>query len=103
MKFSVELFVFITVAENQVPFTTKHSLDQQSEKPVSDYSGADLKENLKLNLSYGSKPDSKMCTSLSSHQDVTVTEPALSKVLTQMWAKKNSAANLPWKNYFVLL
>lgn len=71
-------------SENQVPFTTKRSLDQQSEKPVSDYSGADLKENLKQNLSYGSKPDSKMCTSLSSHQDVTVTEPALSKE----WAYK---------------
>lgn len=71
-------------SQNKVPFTEQCSLDQQSEKSVSDYSGADLKENLKQNLTYGNKPDSKMCTVLSSHQDVTVTEPALSKE----WAYK---------------
>ncbi|XP_035201119.1 cell division cycle-associated protein 2 isoform X3 [Oxyura jamaicensis] len=71
-------------SENKVPFTSKCSLDQQSERSVSDCSGADLKENLKQNLTYGNKSDSKICTTLSSHQGMTVTEPALSKE----WAYK---------------
>ncbi|NXK54076.1 CDCA2 protein, partial [Chauna torquata] len=88
-------------SENEVPFTKEHSLDQQSEKSVSDYSGSDLEENLKQNLTNGNMSDTKICTILSSHQDATVTEPpAISKVLVRVCAKKtNSTAKLPCKNF----
>ncbi|KAM6040501.1 cell division cycle-associated protein 2 [Chlamydotis macqueenii] len=63
-------------SQNKVPFTEEQNLDQWSEKFTSDNTGVDLKENLKQNLTSLSKSDPKMCTILSSHQDVTVTEAA---------------------------
>ncbi|KAF1442994.1 CDCA2 protein, partial [Pygoscelis papua] len=62
--------------QNKVPFAKEWNVDQWSEKFMSDNSGADLKENLRQNLTNSSKSDSKICTILSSHQDVTITEPA---------------------------
>ncbi|NWU48650.1 CDCA2 protein, partial [Dromas ardeola] len=67
---------FSGLARNKVPFTKERNLDQCSEKVMSDSSVADLKENLRQNLTNSSKSDIKICTILSSHQDVTVTEPA---------------------------
>ncbi|KAM7080591.1 cell division cycle-associated protein 2 isoform 2-T9 [Ciconia maguari] len=63
-------------SQNKVPFTKEWNMDQWSEKFMSDNSGADIKENLRQNLMNSSKSDTKICTILSSHQDVTVTEPA---------------------------
>ncbi|XP_075379786.1 cell division cycle-associated protein 2 isoform X3 [Mycteria americana] len=63
-------------SQNKVPFTKEWNMDQWSEKFMSDNSGADIKENLRHNLTNSSKSDTKICTILSSHQDVTVTEPA---------------------------
>ncbi|XP_076215090.1 cell division cycle-associated protein 2 [Aptenodytes patagonicus] len=63
-------------SQNKVPFTKEWNVDQWSEKFMSDNSGADLKENLRQNLTNSSKSDTKICTILSSHQDVTITEPA---------------------------
>ncbi|KAM6113188.1 cell division cycle-associated protein 2 [Phoenicopterus ruber ruber] len=63
-------------SQNKVPFMKERNLDRWSEKFMSDNSGADLKENLKQNVTNSSKSDTKICTILSSHQDVTVTEPA---------------------------
>ncbi|XP_054036748.1 cell division cycle-associated protein 2 isoform X5 [Rissa tridactyla] len=63
-------------SQNKVPFTKVWNLDQCSEKFMSDSSGADLKENVEQNLTGSIKSDIKICTILSSRQDVTVTEPA---------------------------
>ncbi|XP_074419521.1 cell division cycle-associated protein 2 isoform X6 [Larus michahellis] len=63
-------------SQNNVPFTKVWNLDQCSEKFMSDSSGADLKENVEQNLTDSIKSDIKICTILSSRQDVTVTEPA---------------------------
>ncbi|NXF45443.1 CDCA2 protein, partial [Oceanites oceanicus] len=63
-------------SQNKVPLTKEWNLDQRSEKFMSDNSGADLKENLRQNLTNSLKSDTKICTALSSHQDVTNTEPA---------------------------
>lgn len=73
----------IDAAQNKVPFTKEQNLDQCNEKFMSDNSGADLKENLRQNLTNSSKSDTKICTILSSCQDVTVPEAAaaVSKVL----------------------
>ncbi|KAF1411840.1 Cell division cycle-associated protein 2, partial [Spheniscus magellanicus] len=62
--------------QNKVRFTKEWNVDQWSEKFMSDNSGADLKENLRQNLTNSSKSDTKICTILSSHQDGTITEPA---------------------------
>ncbi|NXL42354.1 CDCA2 protein, partial [Podilymbus podiceps] len=59
------------LSQNKVPLMKERNLDQWSEKFMSDKSGADLKEN----LTSSSKSDTKICAILSSHQDVTVTEP----------------------------
>ncbi|NXT20657.1 CDCA2 protein, partial [Syrrhaptes paradoxus] len=66
---------FSGLSQNKVPFTKERNLDQWSEKFMSDNSGADLKENLRQNLTNSSEPDTRTCTTLSSGQDVTVTEP----------------------------
>ncbi|NWW48363.1 CDCA2 protein, partial [Pedionomus torquatus] len=62
--------------EDKVPFTKERNLDRCSEKFVSDNHGADLEENLRQNLTNSNKSDTKICSTLSSHQDTTVTEPA---------------------------
>ncbi|NWH46719.1 CDCA2 protein, partial [Fregata magnificens] len=67
---------FCGLSEKKVPFTKEWNLDQWSEKFMSDTSGVDLKENLRQDLTNSSKSDTKICTILSSHQDVTITEPA---------------------------
>ncbi|NXV51726.1 CDCA2 protein, partial [Uria aalge] len=67
---------FSGLSRNKIPFTKERNLDQCSEKFMSDSSGADLKENVGQNLANSSKSDIKICTILSSCQDVTVTEPA---------------------------
>ncbi|XP_069657166.1 cell division cycle-associated protein 2 isoform X2 [Haliaeetus albicilla] len=61
---------------NKVPYTKEQNLDQWSEKFMSDNSGADLKENLRQNLTNSTKSDTRICTILSLCQDVAVTEPA---------------------------
>ncbi|NXS41189.1 CDCA2 protein, partial [Balaeniceps rex] len=66
---------FSGLSQNKVPFTKEWNLDQWSEKFTSDNGGADLKENLRQNLTNSSKCDTKIYTVLSSHQDVTITEP----------------------------
>ncbi|NXN68102.1 CDCA2 protein, partial [Himantopus himantopus] len=66
---------FSGLSQNKVPFTKEQNLDQCNEKFMSDNSGADLKENLRQNLTNSSKSDTQVCTILSSRQDVTVTEP----------------------------
>ncbi|XP_075031082.1 cell division cycle-associated protein 2 isoform X2 [Calonectris borealis] len=71
-------------SQNKVPFTKEWNLNQRSEKFMSDNSGADLKENLRQNLTNSSKSDTKISTILSSHQDVTITEPAAA--VSQEWA-----------------
>ncbi|NXW19192.1 CDCA2 protein, partial [Circaetus pectoralis] len=63
-------------APNKVPYTKEQNLDQWSEKFMSDNSGADLKENLRQNLTNSSTSDTGICTILSLCQDVAVTEPA---------------------------
>ncbi|NXN29128.1 CDCA2 protein, partial [Nycticryphes semicollaris] len=63
-------------SQNKVPFTKERNLDQCSEKFMSDNHGADLKEDLRQNLTNSSQSDTKICTILSSQQDTTVTEPA---------------------------
>ncbi|XP_064328548.1 cell division cycle-associated protein 2 isoform X1 [Phalacrocorax carbo] len=63
-------------SQNKVPFTNKRNLDQWSEKFMPDNSGADLKEKLRQDLTDSSKSDTKICSALSSLQDVTVLEPA---------------------------
>ncbi|XP_075580315.1 cell division cycle-associated protein 2 [Pelecanus crispus] len=71
-------------SQNKVPFTKEWNRDQWSEKFTSDNSGAALKENLRQNLTNSSKPDTKICTILSSHQDMTATEPAAA--VSKEWA-----------------
>ncbi|XP_009693006.1 PREDICTED: cell division cycle-associated protein 2-like [Cariama cristata] len=61
-------------SQDKVPFTKEQNLDQWNEKFISDNSGAE--ENLRQNLTNSTKSDTKICTILSSCQDVTVTEPA---------------------------
>ncbi|NXJ66453.1 CDCA2 protein, partial [Rostratula benghalensis] len=63
-------------SQNKVPFTKERNLNQCSEKLMSDNHGADLKENLRQNLTNSSQSDTNICTALSSQQDTTVTEPA---------------------------
>ncbi|XP_054660642.1 cell division cycle-associated protein 2 isoform X4 [Grus americana] len=63
-------------SQNKASFTKERNLDQWSEKFMSDNSEAELKENLRQNLTNSTKSDTKICTILSSHQDVTITEPA---------------------------
>ncbi|KAM9215732.1 cell division cycle-associated protein 2 [Leptosomus discolor] len=63
-------------SQSKVLLTKEKNLDQWSEKFTSDSRGADLKENLRQNLTNSSKSDTKICTILSSCRDVTVTEPA---------------------------
>ncbi|NXK07082.1 CDCA2 protein, partial [Herpetotheres cachinnans] len=67
---------FCGLSQNKVPLIKEQNLDRWSENFVSDYSGADLKENLRQNLINSSKSDLQICTILSSGQDVPVTEPA---------------------------
>ncbi|XP_019478154.1 cell division cycle-associated protein 2 isoform X2 [Meleagris gallopavo] len=62
------------LAQNKAPVTKEHSLGQKSEAFMSDCNGADLKENLKENLTNSSKSGRRICTILSLQQDVT--EPA---------------------------
>ncbi|XP_075592768.1 cell division cycle-associated protein 2 isoform X2 [Balearica regulorum gibbericeps] len=63
-------------SQNKTLFTKEQNLDQWSEKFMSDNNEAELKENLRQNLTNSTKSDRKVCTILSSHQDVTITEPA---------------------------
>ncbi|NWH16251.1 CDCA2 protein, partial [Grus americana] len=67
---------FSGLSQNKASFTKERNLDQWSEKFMSDNSEAELKENLRQNLTNSTKSDTKICTILSSHQDVTITEPA---------------------------
>ncbi|NXE08566.1 CDCA2 protein, partial [Lophotis ruficrista] len=67
---------FSGLSQNKAPFAEEQNLDQWSEKFTSDNTGVDLKENLKRNLTSLSKSDPNICTILSSHQNVTVTEAA---------------------------
>lgn len=103
----VFVLFLIDAAQNKASFTKERNLDQWSEKFMSDNSEAELKENLRQNLTNSTKSDTKICTILSSHQDVTITEPAaaVSKVLIQVWAmhmeKKDSTANLPCSDFCV--
>ncbi|XP_031463920.1 cell division cycle-associated protein 2 isoform X1 [Phasianus colchicus] len=62
------------LALNKAPVTKEHSLDQKREAFMSDCNGADLKENLKENLTNSNKSGRSICTILSLQQDVT--EPA---------------------------
>ncbi|KAM6341281.1 cell division cycle-associated protein 2 isoform 3-T4 [Podargus strigoides] len=81
-------------SQNKVPLTKEQNLDQWGEKFVSDNSGPDLKENLRQNLTSSSKPDIKICTILSSCQDVAVPEPAA--VVSKEWVyeQHNPAGSL---------
>ncbi|NXT46291.1 CDCA2 protein, partial [Pluvianellus socialis] len=67
---------FSGLSQNKAPFTDEQNLDGCSEKFTSDERGADLKENLRQNGTSSSKSDTRICTILSSCQEVTVTEPA---------------------------
>ncbi|XP_065712768.1 cell division cycle-associated protein 2 isoform X2 [Patagioenas fasciata] len=62
-------------SQDKAPFT-KQNLDQWSEEFMSDSSGADLKDSLRHSLTNSVKSDTKICTILSSCQNVTVTDPA---------------------------
>ncbi|NXP11490.1 CDCA2 protein, partial [Thinocorus orbignyianus] len=66
----------VLAPQNKLPLTKECNLDQCSEKFVSDDHGADLEENLGLNLTSSDKSDTKISSTLSSHQDTTVAEPA---------------------------
>ncbi|NXX16219.1 CDCA2 protein, partial [Podargus strigoides] len=85
---------FSGLSQNKVPLTKEQNLDQWGEKFVSDNSGPDLKENLRQNLTSSSKPDIKICTILSSCQDVAVPEPAA--VVSKEWVyeQHNPAGSL---------
>ncbi|NWW97455.1 CDCA2 protein, partial [Caloenas nicobarica] len=63
-------------SQDKAPFTKQQNLVQWSEEFMSANSGADLKDNLRHNLSNSIKSDTTICTILSSCQNVTVTEPA---------------------------
>ncbi|NXJ88960.1 CDCA2 protein, partial [Corythaixoides concolor] len=67
---------FSGLSQNKVPFTKEQNLEQWTEKFMSDNGGADLKGNLRQNLTDSSESDPKICTILSSRQDVAVTEHA---------------------------
>ncbi|KAM9266508.1 cell division cycle-associated protein 2 [Morus bassanus] len=71
-------------SQNKEPFINEWNLDQWSEKFMSDNSGADLKENLRQHLTDSSKSDTKICSVLSSRQDVTITDPAAA--VSKEWA-----------------
>ncbi|XP_035747273.1 cell division cycle-associated protein 2 isoform X3 [Egretta garzetta] len=71
-------------SQNKVSFTKEWNLDQWSEKFMSDNSGADLKENLRQNLTNSSKSDTKICTILSLHRDVAIAEPVAA--VSKEWA-----------------
>ncbi|XP_009987657.1 PREDICTED: cell division cycle-associated protein 2-like [Tauraco erythrolophus] len=73
-------------SQNKVPFTKERNLEQWSEKFMSDNSGANLKENLRQNLTNSSKSDTKLCTIVSSPQDVTVTEHAAA--VSKEWVRE---------------
>ncbi|XP_068277657.1 cell division cycle-associated protein 2 isoform X2 [Nyctibius grandis] len=70
-------------SQNKVPFPEERNLDQWSEKFMAGKSGADLKENFRQNLANSSKSDTRICTILSSGQDMTVPEPAAA--LSEEW------------------
>ncbi|NXT86827.1 CDCA2 protein, partial [Anhinga rufa] len=75
---------FSGLSQNKVPFTNEWSLDQWSKKFMPDNSGADLKENLRQDLTDSSKSDTRICSILSLCQDVTITEPAAA--VSKEWA-----------------
>ncbi|XP_074020213.1 cell division cycle-associated protein 2 [Numenius arquata] len=81
-------------SQNKVPFTKERNLDQCTEKFMSDNSGADLKENLRQNLTNSSKSDTKICTILSSHQDTTVAEPAAAVSKEWVYEQHNPTKSL---------
>ncbi|NXQ78809.1 CDCA2 protein, partial [Nyctibius grandis] len=74
---------FSGLSQNKVPFPEERNLDQWSEKFMAGKSGADLKENFRQNLANSSKSDTRICTILSSGQDMTVPEPAAA--LSEEW------------------
>ncbi|NXW55700.1 CDCA2 protein, partial [Eurystomus gularis] len=63
-------------SQNKVPLTKEGNLCQWSETFTPDSSGADLEKNLRQSLTDSSMSDTKICSTLSSWQDGTVTEPA---------------------------
>ncbi|NXE24500.1 CDCA2 protein, partial [Ardeotis kori] len=85
---------FSGLSQNKVPFTEEQNLGQCSEKFMSDNSGADFKENLKQNLTSLSKSDPRMCTVLSSHQDVIVTEAAAAVSKEWVYEQHNPVESL---------
>ncbi|KAM6369844.1 cell division cycle-associated protein 2 isoform 3-T5 [Pluvialis apricaria] len=81
-------------SQNKVPFTKEQNLDRCSEKFMSGNSGADLKENLRQNLTNSSKSDTKICTIVSSRQDVIVTEPAAAVSKEWVYEQRNPPKSL---------
>ncbi|XP_064897100.1 cell division cycle-associated protein 2 isoform X2 [Columba livia] len=76
-------------SQDKAPFTKQRNLEQWSEEFVSDNSGADLKDNLRHSLTNSVNSDTKMCTILSSCQNVTVADPAAA-VLKEWVCKQDS-------------
>ncbi|XP_075300767.1 cell division cycle-associated protein 2 isoform X1 [Opisthocomus hoazin] len=73
---------------------SQQNLDQWSEKFMSDNSGADLKENLRQNLTNSSKSDTKMGSISSSRQDVAVTEPVAASTKEWIYEQHNPTESL---------
>ncbi|XP_010179593.1 PREDICTED: cell division cycle-associated protein 2, partial [Mesitornis unicolor] len=81
-------------SQNKVPFTEERNLAQWSEKFTLGNSGDVLKESLKHNLTNSSRSAVKICTILSSGQDVTVTEPAAAVSKEQVYEPHNPIESL---------
>nr|XP_041576476.1 cell division cycle-associated protein 2 isoform X1 [Taeniopygia guttata]XP_041576477.1 cell division cycle-associated protein 2 isoform X1 [Taeniopygia guttata] len=67
-------------SQNKAPSKKEPNLEQWSEKFMLGNRGAALKENLRANGSKSSRSELRICSILSPHQAVTVTDPAAAKV-----------------------
>ncbi|OWK50287.1 Cell division cycle-associated protein 2, partial [Lonchura striata] len=67
-------------SQNKPPSKKEPNLEQWTEKFMLGNSGAALKENLRANGSKSSRSELRICSILSPHQAVTVTDPAAEKV-----------------------
>ncbi|OXB56075.1 hypothetical protein ASZ78_002528 [Callipepla squamata] len=73
-------------ARKKAPVTKEHSQGQKSEAFVSDCNAADLKENVKQNLSDGKKSAGRVCTILSLQHDL----PELAAVSKERTCKQDN-------------
>ncbi|NWS26869.1 CDCA2 protein, partial [Polioptila caerulea] len=66
-------------SQNKAPFKKELNLEQWSEKFMLDNRGTALKENLSENETKSSRSELRICSILSPHRAVTVTDPTAAK------------------------